>query len=356
MAGAALSRTLGRSIAQLSSMTRRTFVAAAAGVPFGPGALAAEPRLKMGIAVTCYLSFARPKDNLEFLEHAAALGAGGIQMPLTSKEPDYIRKLRARTGELGMYFEVIAGLPAMGNTAAFESTVAAAKQAGALAIRVNCLPGRRYENFTTLADWRNAVSEARDKIDAALRIVERQQVPLALENHKDFTAEEMAALMRAIDSRWLGVCLDTGNNIALLDDPIGAVEALAPYAICTHVKDMAVAPYPDGFLLSEMPLGAGMLDMRRIVDTIRAARPQTRLTLEMITRDPLKVPCLTDGYWATFPERNGRYLARTLRLVRESKDRPPLPVVTGLAREVQLRLEEDNVKQSLAYAREHLLT
>lgn len=255
-----------------------------------------------------------------------------------------------------MYFEVIAGLPAMGNTAAFESTVAAAKQAGALAIRVNCLPGRRYENFTTLADWRNAVSEARDKIDAALRIVERQQVPLALENHKDFTAEEMAALMRAIDSRWLGVCLDTGNNIALLDDPIGAVEALAPYAICTHVKDMAVAPYPDGFLLSEMPLGAGMLDMRRIVDTIRAARPQTRLTLEMITRDPLKVPCLTDGYWATFPERNGRYLARTLRLVRESKDRPPLPVVTGLAREVQLRLEEDNVKQSLAYAREHLLT
>jgi hypothetical protein len=111
-----------------------------------------------------------------------------------------------------------------------------------------------------------------------------------------------------------------------------------------------VASYPEGFLLSEMPLGEGMLDMRRIVETIRHARPETRLTLEMITRDPLKVACLTDAYWATFPQRNGLYLARTLRMVRER----PLPVVSGLTREAQLRQEEDNVKISLTYARERL--
>ena len=158
-------------------------------------------------------------------------------------------------------------------------------------------------------------------------------MPLAIENHKDWTADEMAALMKAKSSRWLGVCLDTGNNIALLDDPMATVEALAPYAVSTHVKDMGVAPYPDGFLLSEMPLGEGMLDMRRIVDTIRRARPETRLTLEMITRDPLKVPCLTDAYWATFPDRNGLYLARTLRMVHQSmpKEDQPLPVVERAA-------------------------
>jgi sugar phosphate isomerase/epimerase len=298
----------------------------------------------MGIAVTSYMSFGRPKDTLEFLEHAYELGAGGIQMQLTSRDPDYIRKFRTRAGELGMYFEAMASLPAL------ESTVAAAKEAGALAIRVNCLPGRRYENFNNLADWRTAVDESHQKIDAALRIVEKHQVPLAIENHKDWTADEMAALMKEKAGRWLGVCLDTGNNIALLDDPMATVEALAPYALSTHIKDMGVAPYLDGFLLSEMPLGDGMLDMRRIVDAIRRARPETRLTLEMITRDPLKVPCLTDGYWATFPDRNGLYLARTLRMVREH----PLPMVSGLPREAQLQLEEDNVKKSLAYARDRL--
>jgi sugar phosphate isomerase/epimerase len=334
-------------------MNRRTFLAAAGMA----AARADEPRSKMGIAVTSYLSFGRPKDNLEFLEHANTLGAAGIQMPLTSREPEYVRKLRARAEQLGMYFEAIASLPGKDGVAAFEATVEAAKQAGALAVRVNCLPGRRYENFTNLADWRKAVAQSYENIDAALRVVEKQQVPLAIENHKDWTADEMAALMKAKASRWLGVCLDTGNNIALLDDPMALVETLAPYAVSTHIKDMAVAPYADGFLLSELPLGDGMLDMRRIVDTIRHARPETRLTLEMITRDPLKVPCLTDAYWATFPERNGLYLARTLRMVREP-GRPlpgrPLPVVSGLSREAQLQLEEDNVKKSLVYARERL--
>ena len=135
---------------------------------------------------------------------------------------------------------------------------------------------------------------------------------------------------------------------------MAVVETLAPYAVTTHIKDMAVAPYADGFLLSEMPLGTGMLDMRRIVDTVRRARPETRLTLEMITRDPLKVPCLTDAYWTTFPERNGVYLARTMRMARDAQGRPPLPVLTGLARKEQVRREENNVQLCMTYARERL--
>lgn len=335
-------------------MNRRAFLfaAAAAGACSRGAADTAQPRSRMGIAVTSYLSYGRPKDTLAFLEHANTLGAAGIQMPLTSLEPEYVRTLRARAAQLGMYYEMIAALPADDGAAAFEKTVAAAREAGALAIRVNCLPGRRYENFTNLADWNAAVARSHHKIDAALRIVEKYQVPLAIENHKDFAAGEMVALMKSKASPWLGVCLDTGNNIALLDDPIALVEALAPFAITTHVKDMAVASYPDGFLLSEMPLGDGMLDMRRILDTIRRARPETRLLLEMITRDPLRVPCLTDAYWATFPARNGLDLARTLRMVRDRAQ--TLPVVSGLAHDAQLRLEEQNVQKSLAYARDHL--
>jgi sugar phosphate isomerase/epimerase len=332
-------------------MNRRTFLFSAAAVA---RTLAAAPRTKMGIAVTSYMSFGRPKDTYEFLEHANALGAGGIQMPLTSKEPEYARKLRARAEELGMYYEVIGGLPAKGEPAGFERTAAAAKEAGAGCIRVNCLGGRRYETFSSMAEWQAFVAKSREAVDTALRIVEKYQIPLAVENHKDWTVDELAALMKQKESRWLGVCLDTGNNISLLDDPMATVEALAPYAICTHIKDMGVAPYEDGFLLSEVPLGEGFLDMRRIVDTIHSARPQCHMTLEMITRDPLKVPCLTDKYWATFQDRSGLYLARTLRMVREQKDHRPLPVPSTLAHEAQIRVEEDNVKQCLNYAREHL--
>ena len=33
---------------------------------------------------------------------------------------------------------------------------------------------------------------------------------------------------------------------------------------------------------------------RRIIETIHGARPSTYTNLEMTSRDPLKVPCLTD--------------------------------------------------------------
>jgi sugar phosphate isomerase/epimerase len=188
-----------------------------------------------------------------------------------------------------------------------------------------------------------------------LAVVEKHRLPLALENHKDWVADEMAALMKDKSSEYLGVCLDTGNNIALLDDPMMVVEKLAPFTLSTHIKDMGVEPYSDGFLLSELPLGEGILDMRKIVSTIHKARPDARMTLEMITRNPLEIPCLTEKYWVTFPERNGWYLAKTLVMVRNASRRiEPLPRIDRLNPAAQLRLEEDNVKQCLHYAREQL--
>ena len=179
-------------------------------------------------------------------------------------------------------------------------------------------------------------------------------MPLGLENHKDWTADEMVALLARHASEYLGVCLDIGNNISLLDDPLEVIGKLAGYAVTTHFKNMAVKEYAEGFLLSEVTLDQGILDLSWVVDTIRKARPRARLNLEMITRDPLKVPCLTDKYWVTFPERKDVYLARALAMVREHPPREPLPHVSGLNELARRRQEEDNVKQCLAYAGEKL--
>ncbi len=333
-------------------MTRRQLLlgAAAAATPaFG------VPRTGMGIATTSFMTARRPRDTNEFLEYCHALGAGGIQAPLSSLEPAYLKKLRARAEDLGMYIEAMAGLPKTGENERFERTVAAAGVVGALGIRTAALSGRRYETFSQLSDWREFVKQSLAAIDRALPIVTKAQMPLAIENHKDWTAEELASLVKERSSEYLGVCLDTGNNIALLDSPASVIETLAPYAFCTHFKDMAVEPCADGFLLSEVPLGEGIVDLKRAVETIHAARPKTRITLEMITRDPLLVPCLTDKYWATFPDRNGKYLADTLRMVRDAAGRlQKLPRVDGESSAGLLQLEEDNVQQCLYYGRTRL--
>lgn len=330
-------------------MTRRTFLASAAAV----GLKASPPKSAMGVVIHSF-GMRRPNDAMEFLELCHSLGAGGIQTRLQVKPPATLAQLRERAEQYEMFIEATSGLPRTDDTSEFEKIVTDAKQAGALCIRTACLSGRRYETFDTLAAWKEFVANSKAGIARAVPIVEKHRIPLGIENHKDWIIEEHLALLKEYESEFLGVTLDTGNNISLLDDPMEHTEALAPYAVASHLKDMGVEEYEDGFLLSEVPMGDGMLDMKRIADIIHKARPKTNMSVEMITRDPLKIPCLTDKYWVTFPGRDPIHLARTLRMVRANKPANPLPRMEALDRDARLRLEIDNVKQCLHYAREQM--
>lgn len=325
-------------------MTRRTFLAAPAA--FAPAAYsAAAKRSSLGIATTSFSGARKFRDTLEFLEHCNKLGAAGIQTPLTSLDRAYLDKVKARIQETGMYLEVVAQLPKV-NMDQFVAVAGAAKHTGAQCIRVTALSGRRYETFATLEEWRRFAADSKAAIARAVPVVDKLRMPMALENHKDWTLSEMTAILKSYSSEYFGALLDTGNNISLLDDPVEVVEKLAPFALSTHIKDMGVDNYADGFLLAEVPIGSGMLDIPGLVSTIRKARPKVNLVLEMMSRDPLKVPVFTDKYWQTFPERSGIYLARTLRMVRDKKTK--LPSFSNLSREKQLEVEEDNVKRCLA--------
>jgi len=160
--------------------------------------------------------------------------------------------------------------------------------------------------------------------------------------------------MRHLGSEHIGVCVDTGNNLALLEEPAETIKELAPWAFSCHLKDMSVEESSNGFLLAEVPLGDGFLDLKAIVQMLRRARPQIRFNLEMITRDPLSIPCLADAYWATFGEVPGRDLARSLSLVRQHARKERLPRISSLALEQQLSAEERNVQRSVEFARERL--
>lgn len=309
-------------------------------------------RSKMGIATTSYMTVRRFRDTYEFLEHCNGLGAAGIQSAINGDLP----KIRARAEQLGMFIESIAPLPKSADTSAFEKAVQDAKAVGSPLVRVNA-GGRRYEDFSALADYEAFASRSKAAIKAAIAICEKNKVAFALENHKDWTLDQIVAILKGYSSEYFGTCLDFGNNIALLDDPMEVVEQLAPYAVTTHVKDMGLEAYPDGFLLSEVRLGDGLCDLNRMYSLVRQARPKTNFVLEMITRDPLKIPCLTDNYWATFPDRSGRRLASTLRLVQaQGKRDKPLPRISQLSREEQLRVEEQNVQACLKYSSEKLNT
>jgi 3-oxoisoapionate decarboxylase len=313
----------------------------------------------MGLTPDSFQSvrFAMPQRIMSadrLLELAAEVGAAGAHGGMTDISDDWARRTRRMKEELDMYLEIQTFLPRP-DVDEFEQAVKVAKEAGATSLRVVCLLGRRYELMASLDDWKEAIAGYHRQIAAALPIVERHRMPLGIENHKDWRVDQQVALLEHYSSEYLGVCLDTGNNLAVLDDPIETVEKLAPWTCNVHFKDMAMEECETGFLLSEVPLGEGMLDMPRITDIIRKARPDVRFSLEMITRDPLLVPCLTDRYWASWDDDNGgRDLARMLSRIRGHGARPPLPRITGLDPAGRRALEDEFVDRSIRYAAESL--
>jgi len=326
-------------------MNRREFLSAAAAAVQPP-----VRRTSMGVSPDSFAVRRPARTALEFLQLARERGFGGVQAALPPDfTPEYLKKVRDYCGNHGMYWELLAPLPDE-DAAAFERLVAAAKEAGAECIRSVCLAGRRYETFRTMEEWKEFVRRSRQRLALAVPAAEKHRLPLGIENHKDWTAQEMPELFRRYSSEYFGACIDFGNNVSLLDEPMELIEALAPWVINTHVKDMGVEEYADGFLLSEVPLGKGIVDLKRAVALLRAKRPDVRFTMDTLVRDPLKIPCLTESYWATFDQPDARRLARILRMVRTNPPREPLPRVTGLTREQALALEDRILDECREYA------
>jgi len=338
--------------------------AAAVSAPERLAAAAPAPRTRLGVVIHSFVF--RPRldreagrsapfgDPLSFLEYCHQLGAGGIQVGLGVKDDAYAARLRRQAETHGMFVEGSAGLPrGPDDVERFAAEVRTAQQAGATVIRTVMMPGRRYEQFEAADRFRQTADRARQSLELAEPVVRRQGMRLAVENHKDWRVPEMLQIIQRIASQHVGICVDTGNSIALLEDPMEVVRAYAPWAMSVHLKDMAVREYEQGFLLSEVPLGEGFLDLLQMVKTLRQSRADIRFALEMITRDPLAVPCLTEKYWATLGEVPGRDLARTLRLVR-AKAAQELPRVSHLPFAQQVAREEENVRRCLRYAAERL--
>lgn len=331
-------------------MNRREFLSASAAAAFQPR----PAKFAFGFTPDSFAILRPQRTALEFLQRVHSMGAGGGQATLPPN-PDsaYLKQVREFVETNNLYWELLVPLP-QDDTTAFEAAVKAAKEAGAESIRSVCLSGRRYETFNSLEQWNDFVRTSHRRLSLAVPIADKHKLPLGLENHKDWTAEEMPGLFRQYSSEYFGACIDFGNNVSLLDSPIELIEALAPYVINTHIKDMAVEEYPEGFLLSEVPLGTGIIDLPKAVALIRSKRPQVKFSLDMLTRDPLKIPCLTEKYWLTFPNRHARYLARTLATVRANKPKQPLPRVSGLSRDEALALEARILDECLAWARQNL--
>ena len=284
-------------------MTRRQILGTVAVAPFAFAQT--QSRSRMGGAPTAFslrMRAARKEGKpFDVVEHCHHIGLSAAEATLPAT-PDGVKKLRQHVDEYNMRLVLNAPLPkSETDLPVFDAAVRACKDAGAFALHA-AMTQRRYEQFDSFAAWKRNFEQCQQTVALAEPVLRKHRMPLAIENHKGWRSAEQAAWMKQLSSEWVGVCFDFGNNLSLCETPKQTLQALAPYALMCHIKDMGLQEYKDGFLLSEVVFGDGILNLKQMVQTLRAKDVNMLFLMEMITRDPLRIPVYTDRYWASFDD------------------------------------------------------
>lgn len=131
-------------------------------------------------------------------------------------------------------------------------------------------------------------------------------VTVAIENHFLTPSPEIEAIVTAVDSPAVGVCLDTANSIMVGEWPDETINLLAPFAVNVHLKDYAVESDPlgvGGHVVGRR-LGDGWFDIPALLDVLVAADQRRAGRLGVIIEQWL--PLGADEHSTIQSERAGR--------------------------------------------------
>ena len=247
------------------------------------GIITFDYRLAFGKSADCRLD-APAMDTLRFIDRVAELGLDGFMWEggyMPAIEDPLFDKVREKAEAHGLYVEVAGGGVRLES---MERWLAAAKKLNAAVIRTDLGTdhwGKCNMRFKKSRETLQEELKAKgDMLRKSVKLAEKHKIKIALENHADFSADELVSLIKAIGSEYVGACLDTGNGLALMDSPMDDVRKLAPYAFAVHLKDYAIMHSGVYIKIFGVPLGQGALDLPQMMRIIRDKAPNPNITIE----------------------------------------------------------------------------
>lgn len=170
-------------------------------------------------------------------------------LPLDTASDERLSAIRTLATDLGLVLEVGTRGTQPEHLARYLHV---AQQLGATLVR----------SMWTSGDDQPDAAETERRLRQALPAYERAGVTLALETYEVVATADLVAVVEAIGSDHLGICLDPANTVARLEHPAEVVAAAAPHTRNWHVKDSAFTRSPGwvGFQYTGVRTGTGILD------------------------------------------------------------------------------------------------
>lgn len=125
-------------------------------------------------------------------------------------------------------------------------------------------------------------------LGAVAPVAAEKGVMVVLENHEDFTGDEVRRILEAVDHPSVGALYDFGNSMMVMEEPIAAAKAMAPFVRSVHVKDHVVVASddpgakgsPEVPFIYAVPIGRGRVDVEGILAYLLEAAGLERICIE----------------------------------------------------------------------------
>ena len=156
-------------------------------------------------------------------------------------------------------------------------------------------------------------------------------VKLAVENHGgDLQAREMKMMIEAVGKDVMGVCLDSGNPVWMLEDPHFTLDTLIPYAETCHVRDSAVWKVPEGIAVRWVNMGDGNVDIDGWIKKFIQAKPGLPIIFENLVSGNPRIHKIYDpAFWDNWRQTPAWEFSRFLAVAEKGTPKPAVPRPEG---------------------------
>jgi len=244
--------------------------------------------MKVGIDSYCYHRFfgevypeqvSPPKEMTleDFLKRAKELEVDGVSLEscfIPRFDDAYLSEVKGMLDDFGMD-RVFAwghpdGLEGGKNEKMFDDMMRSIEYARQIGAKVMRVVGSSLE--FRFEPHRPQIERLSRMFGEAVKVAEKNNIKMAVENHLDFNSDEMLTIFNNVNSPYLGINFDTGNFVRVLDDPVQAMEKLYKYVYATHIKDLKIqrgVPVNAWYFFSCAPIGdGGIVDNQKLAQIL----------------------------------------------------------------------------------------
>lgn len=235
------------------------------------------------------LPWERQLSTFKLFDLGLALGLDGFHLDdgvLEYLETSYLQEVGLAAKERGLFLEYNMSLDlgnfGIGIQHELEEGVETAAAIGADLVKVSMdLPRPRPRAGSRFhPDVMPYLKKARNRLIKAVPLAEEKDIRLALENHCDSFSEEVLWVIEQTNHPCVGACIDTVNAWHMSEDPMRAIENLAPKAFTNHFRDDRVEFCRNGFKVTGTAVGDGDIDMKKAYHLIRTRSCCNRINIE----------------------------------------------------------------------------